>query len=76
MYNVIKPFGGDSSKFSMRGRLNESKDKSSKLIVPGPGEYSAVATSASGRYPLSQFKNTSNIIWSLNKSTKFEYEGN
>ena len=75
VYDVLKPFGSDSQKFSMRGKLNDNKNKSNKLLIPGPGEYAAVSTSASGKYPLSQHKNTYNIIWSLNKSNKFEYEG-
>ena len=73
-YDVLKPFGNQGQKFTMRGRSNEDKEKTKKLIVPGPGEYTQVSTTTTGRYPLSKFKNTSNIIWSLNKSAKLDYE--
>lgn len=72
-YDVLKPFGLDAQKFSIRGRSGEIEN-SKKFIVPGPGEYAQVSTSKSGKYPLSKYKNTLNIIWSYNKSNKFEYE--
>lgn len=74
-YNIIKPFGNDGQKYTMQGKNNEEKDKVKKLIVPGPGEYNQVEISAKGRYPLSKFNNTKNIIWSFDKSNKFNYEG-
>ena len=74
LYDVLKPFGGEGEKYTMRGRSNEDKEKVKKLIVPGPGEYTAVSTTMKGRYPLSKYKNTSNIIWSYNKSLKLDYE--
>jgi hypothetical protein len=74
LYDYLKPFGGEGQKYSMRGRSNEEKEKVKKMIVPGPGEYKQVQTSAAGKYPLSKFSNTKNIIWSLNKGNKFEYE--
>jgi hypothetical protein len=74
LYDVLKPFGKDGPKYSMKGRSSEEKQKTKKLIVPGPGEYVAVSTSMTGKYPLSKYKNTSNIIWSHNKSKKLEYE--
>jgi hypothetical protein len=75
LYNIIKPFGNDGQKYSMPGKNNEEKDKVKKIIVPGPGEYNAVSTSSTGRYPLSKFKNTSNVNWSYDKSQKLNYEG-
>jgi hypothetical protein len=75
-YDTLKPFGKDGQKFSIRGRPNEEKDRLKKLKVPGPGEYAQVSTSKSGKYPLSKYKNTLNIVWSYNKSNKFTYEGN
>lgn len=74
LYDVLKPFGKDGPKYSMKGRSSDEKQKTKKMIVPGPGEYVAVSTSMSGKYPLSKYKNTSNIIWSYNKSKKLEYE--
>ena len=74
IYDILKPFGREGPKFTMRGRSSEDKDKTKKLIVPGPGEYTAISTSMTGKYPLSKYKNTSNIIWSYNKSKKLEYE--
>jgi len=75
IYDVLKPFGKDSPKYTLRGRSQEG-EKVKKLIVPGPGEYTSISTSTSGKYPLSKYKNTSNIIWSHNKSKKLDYEGN
>ena len=74
LYDTLKPFGDDGNKFSMRGRSNDEKEKVKKMIVPGPGEYTQVQTSMSGKYPLSKFNNTKNIIWSHNKSNKLQYE--
>jgi len=73
-YDILKPFGMQGQKYSIRGRSNDDKEKTRKLIVPGPGEYVQVSTSTSGRYPLSKYKNTANIIWSYNKSNKLQYE--
>ena len=74
LYNILKPFGAEGEKYTMRGRSSEDNEKVKKFIVPGPGEYTQVSMSTSGKYPLSKLKNTSNIIWSLNKSKKLEYE--
>jgi len=75
IYDVLKPFGREAPKYTMRGRSSELKEKTKKLIVPGPGEYTYVSTSMNGKYPLSKYKNTSNVIWSYNKSKKIDYEG-
>lgn len=74
IYNILKPFGKDGFKFSMRGKSSEDKEKTNNLLVPGPGEYTFVSTSVSGKYPLSKYKNTTNIVWSHNKAKKLEYE--
>jgi hypothetical protein len=74
LYDFLKPVGRDSPKYTMRGRSQDG-EKVKKLIVPGPGEYGYVSTAISGKYPLSKFKNTANIIWSYNKSIKLNYEG-
>lgn len=74
LYNILKPFGKDSFKFSMRGRSSEEKDKAKRPLAPGPGDYGFVSTSMSGKYPLSKYKNTTNIIWSFNKAKKLEYD--
>ncbi len=74
LYDVLKPFGKEAAQYTMRGRSSENKEKTKKLIVPGPGEYGFVSTSMNGKYPLSKFKNTTNIIWSFNKAKKIEYE--
>jgi hypothetical protein len=76
LYDVLKPFGREGAKYTMRGRSSEEKNKTKKLIVPGPGDYTFVSTSLNGKYPLSKFKNTTNIIWGYNKSKKIEYESN
>jgi hypothetical protein len=74
-YDVLKPFGTEGQKFSIRGRSNEDKERVKKIIVPGPGEYAQVSTLKSGKYPLSKYKNTLNIVWSYNKSNRLKYEG-
>ena len=76
LYDVLKPFGGEGPKYTMKGKGSEENQKTKKLVVPGPGEYASVSISLSGKYPLSKYKNTCNIIWSFNKSKKLQYEGN
>lgn len=76
LYNVLKSFGSDGFKYSIRGKGNENIMENTKMIVPGPGEYAYVATSLSGKYPISKFKNTTNIIWGQSKEKKLQYSGN
>jgi hypothetical protein len=72
-YDCLKPFGSEAYKFSIRGKT-EDKKLSNQSKVPGPGEYPSVSIKPDGRYPLSKFKNTSNIIFGLNKGQRFNYQ--
>jgi hypothetical protein len=69
-YDFLKPFGGESSKYSMLGKHNP-KYLSAKSKFPGPGEYPPIALKPDGRYILSGFKNTVNIVWGHSKALRF-----
>jgi hypothetical protein len=74
-YNFVKPIGHDCSKFSMLGKgLN--KDISAKSKIPGPGEYPIISINQRGRYPLSQMRNATGIVWSSSKAKRFTYSSN
>lgn len=70
-YNFLKQFGSDASKYSLYGKGYIKN--SSKLKVPGPGEYSSVAINPNGRYPISKMKNATGIVWSSSKAKRFNY---
>lgn len=69
-YNYLKPFGSESSKYSISSRGN-SVSKSSK--VPGPGEYPLISINPTGKYPLSKMKNVTSIVWGISKEKRFNY---
>lgn len=69
-YNYLKSIGDESSKWTMRGK-GESKNLGSKNRVPGPGDYPPIALKLDGKYPLSSFRNTVNIVWGHSKATRF-----
>jgi hypothetical protein len=48
---------------------------SKKTVSPGPGNYETTSN-IQGKYMFSKFKNTTNIIWSIDKSPRFDYRGN
>ena len=50
LYDVLKPFGGDGNKYTIRGKPHDESDKTKKFVVPGPGEYGYVKTTDNGRY--------------------------
>jgi hypothetical protein len=71
-YDYLKQFGAEAYKFSMRGK-GEDKKLGAVSKIPGPGDYACIAMKPDGRYPLSKFQNTSNIIFGLNKGKRFDY---
>lgn len=67
-YNIIKPIGFNSPKFSLGNKLQK---KFIKENYPGPGTYkNSLKLNLKGQYPLSQYKNTLMPGWSLSKSTR------
>jgi hypothetical protein len=74
-YDCLKPFGSDACKFSMRGK-GDSKQLSSPSKLPGPGEYPILSMNPTGKYPYSNVKNATNIIWGSSKSPRFNYQIN
>lgn len=58
----------------MAGKLTP-KNKSKTTTIPGPGEYDT-SSKLGGKHLFSKYKNTTNIIWSIDKSPRFEYKGN
>lgn len=73
-YSTLKPFGDDSVKFSIRGKLEE-KNLNQTSKYPGPGEYPTLSTNPTGKYYPSKFKNATNIIFGASKSQRFNYLG-
>ena len=73
-YPILKDFGYGANKFSISGKL-EPKNMSKKTVSPGPGNYETTSN-IQGKYMFSKFKNTTNIIWSIDKSPRFDYRGN
>ena len=72
-YNILKEFGKDSLKCSFKGRSME-KDTLNKNKTPGPGEYPvSIQINKDGKYPASQFRNATKIIFGADKSQRFNY---
>ena len=74
-YNYLKNFGTEAAKYSIKGKSNE-KEISMKNKVPGPGEYPiTIQINKDGKYPTSQFRNATKIIFGADKSKRFNYSG-
>ena len=55
----------------MYGRIKERVQESSKL--PGPGDYKFTGINPLGKFPFSNIKNATNIIWGNSKEKRFNY---
>ncbi len=71
-YDFLKPFGHETSKFSMTGK-GESKGLSKSSKIPGPGEYPIVAINPFGKYPISNVKNVRNVCFGVGREKRFNY---
>jgi hypothetical protein len=71
-YNILKPFGSDSTKYSMYSKP-DSKNLVAQSKYPGPGEYPIISINPNGKYPISGYKNATNIIFGNNKDKRFNY---
>jgi hypothetical protein len=71
-YDVLKPFGTDSLKFSISSKFN-IKDGRDRSKEPGPGEYKSIGINSSGRFPISTYQNSPSCKFSLNKEERFNY---
>jgi hypothetical protein len=71
-YNYLKPFGSDTFKISMSGRL-EPKNVSRSSKSPGPGEYPIISINPTGKFPISNVKNVTNICFGAGKEKRFNY---
>jgi len=68
----LKPTGHYSNKFTMASKL-EPKNLSKKAShVPGPGTYD-VRTIPGVNYMITKYKNTTNILWAIDKSPRFNH---
>lgn len=71
-YNHQKPLGSDALKFSLFGRRGGTKIFDKILDYPGPGEYEQLNIKGRGKYPVSNFRNTTNSIqWANDKEHRF-----
>ena len=81
-YYILKPFGYDGVKFTIKGRNenknnNNNKNKNKKIGVPGPGQYPiTVKINNQGKYPVSNISNISSLKFGLDKSKRFIYKMN
>ena len=81
-YYILKPFGYDGVKFTIKGRNdnknnNNNKNKNKKNGVPGPGQYPiTVKINNQGKYPVSNISNISSLKFGLDKSKRFIYKMN
>ena len=77
-YYILKPFGYDGVKFTIKGRTenNNNNNKSKyKSQSPGPGEYPIVVKiNNTGKYPVSNINNVSSIKFGSNQRQRFIYK--
>ncbi len=71
-YDYLKPFGTEASKFSIFGKP-DSKGMSRTSKIPGPGEYPIVSINPKGKYPLSNMRNATAIVFGSSKERRFNY---
>ena len=71
-YENEKPLGEEALKFSIMGRKGGTVIFDKLLDNPGPGEYETLEIKKTGKYPISQFRNTTNSIqWKNYKLGRF-----
>ena len=73
-YNHAKPLGSDAPKYSFLGRTGGTKIFDKILKNPGPGEYEHLNIKNSGKYPVSNFRNTNSIQWANDKESRFSHK--
>lgn len=74
-YEIKTIFGEDSPKFSLGGRPEENKFSDFKSRVPPPGEYrNVLGINAVGKYPVSNVKGATNILFGASKDKRFNYK--
>lgn len=71
-YNYLKSFGSEASKYSMLGK-GEGKGLSETARVPGPGQYPIISINPTGKYPVSNMRNATAIVWGQSKEKRFNY---
>lgn len=72
-YNYLKPFGNEALKYSIHGGKIEGKQAHGSYKGPGPGQYPSITLKPDGKYPVSNFRNTTGIVWGLSKEKRFNY---
>jgi hypothetical protein len=72
-YNILKPFGRDGIKYSMRIKYNRSSSMDN-IGSPGPGAYQPVTKiNPNGTYFISKNENVHPVEFSKDKSQRFNY---
>lgn len=70
-YETLKKLGDSVPKYSLYGRIKDRVAEASK--IPGPGEYKLAAINPFGKFPFSNYKNTTNIVFGQSKDRRFNY---
>lgn len=72
-YNILKQFGSDAFKYSMKGRNNST---GKELTTPGPGAYpNSIQINDKGKYFLSKVANIAQINFGADKSKRSQFDG-
>lgn len=74
-YDFLKPFGSDSTKFSIKGKCDPGATGMGKKDgSPGPGQYPPVVKiNDKGKYPVSNVHNVQTINFGADKEKRFNY---
>ncbi len=73
-YQIKSSIGGDSPKYTLVGKHDDT-NLNFKNRVPPPGEYKNVlGINSSGKYPSSNAKNTTNILFGASLDKRFNYK--
>jgi hypothetical protein len=72
-YPILKEFGHGAKKFSMASKLESKNLSKAANKIPGPGEY-VTMSKLGGKQLFSKYKSTTNVIWSVDKSPRFNYD--
>lgn len=69
-YSILKPFGANSIKFSIKGK-HRSRSVDVSFNMPGPGAYqNSIQINPGGKYPISKIANIAGVNFGADKSKR------